>query len=63
MFGCTLNRIFIPVARAVEYILVNVLFAAGSCLHVRERVFDPENFVFLADNITDQIEACKAELR
>ncbi|KAF7776488.1 hypothetical protein Agabi119p4_4881 [Agaricus bisporus var. burnettii] len=44
-------------ARSIEYMLIDALLAAEPHLHIVGRVFDPEKFVFLNDNIMNEIES------
>jgi hypothetical protein len=37
--------------------LIDALLAAEPHMHIAERVFDPEKFVFLSDNIMHKIES------
>lgn len=43
--------------------LIDALLAAEPYLHIAERVFDPEKFVLLTDNIMNQIEASTEPVR
>jgi hypothetical protein len=43
--------------------LIDALLAAEPHLHIAERVFDPEKFVFLNDSIMNRIESSLEPVR
>ncbi len=43
--------------------IIDALLAAEPYLHIAERVFDPERFIFLTDNILNQLEASTEPVR
>ncbi|RDB20331.1 Deoxynucleoside triphosphate triphosphohydrolase SAMHD1 [Hypsizygus marmoreus] len=44
-------------AKAIEYMIIDGLLAAEPHLHIADRVFDPEKYLHLTDDIMPQIEA------
>jgi len=52
----------IPVAKAIEYMVVDVLLAADPILDISGRIFDPERYLYLTDSILEEIE-CSTDPR
>lgn len=47
-------------ARAIEYMLIDMLLKAESYLKIADQIYKPEEYVHLNDNILETIEASKA---
>ncbi|KAF8164734.1 hypothetical protein B0H34DRAFT_686383 [Crassisporium funariophilum] len=46
-------------AKAIEYMIIDALLAAEPHMHIAERVFDPEEFLYLTDDIMPRIQSTR----
>ena len=46
-------------AKAIEYMIVDGLLAAEKHLHISDKVFEPEEYVYLTDNVMPFIQASR----
>ena len=46
-------------AKAIEYMIVDGLLAAEKHLHIADKVFEPEEYVYLTDNVMPFIQASR----
>ena len=45
--------------KAIEYMIVDGLLAAEKHLHIADKVFEPEEYVYLTDNVMPFIQASR----